>query len=93
MTKSTLRVVNMIPAGLSGETGQDSEPNLAVDPQNPARIVATAFEEQRLRDWLTPRVAALGAARVDALAICGEEAPGASFHVIERIALQGAKAA
>ncbi|MFC4764998.1 DUF1045 domain-containing protein [Dyella koreensis] len=54
---------------------------------------ATAFEEQRLRDWLTPRVAALGAARVDALAICGEEAPGASFHVIERIALQGAKAA
>lgn len=54
---------------------------------------AAGFEEQRLRDWLAPRIAALGAARVDALAICGELSPGTSFNVIERIALQGAKAA
>ncbi|SFS19365.1 Protein of unknown function [Dyella sp. OK004] len=54
---------------------------------------ATAPEEQRLREWLAPRVGALGAARVDALAICGEISPGSSFNLIERIALQGAKAA
>lgn len=53
---------------------------------------AAAPEEQRLREWLAPRVEALGAARVDALTICGEMSPGASFNVIERIALQGAKA-
>src|SRR5947209_7647284 len=36
-------VVNMIPSSLSGETNQDSEPNIAVNPQNPNQIVATAF--------------------------------------------------
>jgi hypothetical protein len=40
---STLRVVNMIPASLSGETNQDSEPNLAVNPEKTADIVGTAF--------------------------------------------------
>ena len=39
----TVRVINMIPASLSGETNQDSEPNLAVNPANPMEIVATAF--------------------------------------------------
>jgi hypothetical protein len=38
-----LIIVNMTPASLSGETNQDSEPNIAVDPANPATIVATAF--------------------------------------------------
>jgi hypothetical protein len=38
-----LRIVNMIPRALSGETNQDSEPNIAVDPENPRHIVATAF--------------------------------------------------
>jgi len=38
-----LIIVNMTPASLSGETRQDSEPNIAVDPGNPATIVATAF--------------------------------------------------
>lgn len=38
-----LHIVNMIPASLSGETNQDSEPNIAVNPQNPHEIVATAF--------------------------------------------------
>jgi hypothetical protein len=36
-------VINMIPKAQSGETNQDSEPNLAVDPANPARIVGSAF--------------------------------------------------
>lgn len=36
-------VVNMIPTVFSGETNQDSEPNLAVDPADPRRIVGSAF--------------------------------------------------
>jgi hypothetical protein len=38
-----ITVVNMIPKSLSGEANQDSEPNLAVNPNNPLQIVATAF--------------------------------------------------
>jgi hypothetical protein len=33
----------MIPASLSGETNQDSEPNLAVNPEHPTDMVGTAF--------------------------------------------------
>lgn len=36
-------VVNMIPRALSGETNQDSEPMLAVNPRNPDQIVGTSF--------------------------------------------------
>jgi hypothetical protein len=36
-------VVNMIPLSFSGETNQDSEPNVAVDPADPALIAASAF--------------------------------------------------
>jgi len=36
-------VVNIIPHLSSGETNQDSEPNLAVNPANPLEMVATAF--------------------------------------------------
>jgi hypothetical protein len=36
-------VVNMVPFALSGETNQDSEPMLAVNPQNETEIVGTAF--------------------------------------------------
>jgi hypothetical protein len=36
-------VVNMIPRSLSGETHQDSEPHLTVNPVNPQQIVGTAF--------------------------------------------------
>ena len=39
----TLLLVNMIPNSLSGETEQDSEPMLTVNPNNPQQIVATAF--------------------------------------------------
>ena len=35
--------VDMVPARLSGETNQDSEPFLAVNPSAPQRMVATAF--------------------------------------------------
>ncbi len=39
----TFQVVNIIPRSLSGETHQDSEPNLAVNPLNPLQMVASAF--------------------------------------------------
>ncbi|UVK47008.1 choice-of-anchor D domain-containing protein [Mesorhizobium sp. AR07] len=38
-----LTIVNMIPNLSSGETNQDSEPNLAVNPANPLEIAGTAF--------------------------------------------------
>jgi hypothetical protein len=38
-----IRVVNMTPNALSNETNQDSEPNLAVSPTDPLRIVGSAF--------------------------------------------------
>ena len=40
---SVITLVNMIPRALSGETNQDSEANLAVNPQQPAQLVGTAF--------------------------------------------------
>lgn len=39
----TINVVNMIPSTLSGETNQDSEPDITYNPTNPDEIVATAF--------------------------------------------------
>ena len=36
-------VINVIPNSLSGETGQDSEPSISVNPENPLEIVVTAF--------------------------------------------------
>jgi hypothetical protein len=41
--RERVRVVNMIPNIRSSETNQDSEPNIAVDPQNPDHIVGSAF--------------------------------------------------
>ncbi|MFF2029334.1 hypothetical protein [Arthrobacter sp. NPDC058192] len=38
-----IRIVNMIPASLSGESSQDSEPNIAINPENPTDMVGTAF--------------------------------------------------
>jgi hypothetical protein len=40
---ATLLLVNMIPSSLSGESEQDSEPMLAVNPNNPQQLVGTAF--------------------------------------------------
>jgi hypothetical protein len=39
----TVAVVNMIPVSLSGETNQDSEPNVAVNPADSTIIAASAF--------------------------------------------------
>jgi hypothetical protein len=49
-----IRVVNMIPPSLSGESGQDSEPNLAVNPEKPTDMVATAFTPAPLGGLLAP---------------------------------------
>jgi hypothetical protein len=38
-----IQVVNIIPQTLSGETNQDSEPNIAVNPADPLKIAASAF--------------------------------------------------
>src|SRR3989442_15596134 len=42
-TTNQVLVVNMIPKSLSGETHQDSEPTIAVNPANPLQIAASAF--------------------------------------------------
>ncbi len=47
-------VVNMIPESLSGETNQDSEPSLAVNPDNPLQMAATAFTPDPLSGALAP---------------------------------------
>lgn len=54
---------------------------------------ATVEEEHALQRWLALRAAALPVARVDALSVCVERAPGAAFEVLERIALRKASAA
>jgi hypothetical protein len=43
MAVRRVRVVNMIPRSMSGETNQDSEPQLTVDRANPRTIVGTTF--------------------------------------------------
>ena len=42
-TFQAVQVINMIPNSLSGETNQDSEPNIAVNPANTNQIAASAF--------------------------------------------------
>ena len=41
--QAQVTIVNMIPNSRSGETQQDSEPNLAVNPANPQHIAGSAF--------------------------------------------------
>lgn len=43
MSQRRVRVVNMIPRSMSGETNQDSEPQLTVDPERVHTILGTAF--------------------------------------------------
>ncbi|HEX9209103.1 MAG TPA: hypothetical protein VF901_01195 [Bradyrhizobium sp.] len=42
-TGKKVLVVNMMPRALSGESHQDSEPTIAVNPANPLQIAASAF--------------------------------------------------
>jgi BNR/Asp-box repeat len=48
------RLVNLIPRSLSGEANQDSEPNIAVNPAQPAEMVATAFTPDPLHGRNAP---------------------------------------
>jgi hypothetical protein len=41
--QAQVKVVNIIPNSRSGETQQDSEPNLAVNPANPKQVAGSAF--------------------------------------------------
>lgn len=47
-------LVNMIPKSLSGETNQDSEPTIAVNPANPLQIAGSAFTPDPLKGPLAP---------------------------------------
>jgi hypothetical protein len=47
-------VINMIPKSLSGEQNQDSEPSLAVNPDDPLQAAATAFTPDPLSGPLAP---------------------------------------
>jgi hypothetical protein len=49
-----ITLVNMIPRALSGESWQDSEPSIAVNPSNPQRIVGTAFTPDPFGGNLAP---------------------------------------
>ncbi|MEU5432164.1 hypothetical protein AB0G73_02175 [Streptomyces sp. NPDC020719] len=51
---STLKVVNITPVALSGDTNQDAEPNLAVNPEKPTEMVATAFTPDPMGGPLAP---------------------------------------
>ncbi|GAA0594199.1 hypothetical protein [Streptomyces crystallinus] len=51
---STLKVVNITPVALSGDTTQDGEPNLAVNPEKPKEMVATAFTPDPMGGSLAP---------------------------------------
>lgn len=51
---SEVLVVNIVPKSLSGETNQDSEPTIAVNPGNPLQIAASAFTPDPLRSPFAP---------------------------------------
>ncbi|MEU6665185.1 hypothetical protein [Streptomyces sp. NPDC046727] len=50
----TLKVVNITPVALSGDRTQDAEPSLAVNPEHPELIVATAFTPDPMGGPLAP---------------------------------------
>jgi hypothetical protein len=47
---TSVTVVNMIPYDRGGESNQDSEPNLAVNPENPMHIAGSAFTPNPMED-------------------------------------------
>ncbi|MEU9047110.1 MULTISPECIES: hypothetical protein [unclassified Kitasatospora] len=50
----TIKVVNITPKALSGDRLLDSEPSLAVNPENPNEMVATAFTPDPMGGPLAP---------------------------------------
>ncbi|MBD0674319.1 hypothetical protein [Streptomyces sp. CBMA156] len=50
----TIKVVDITPRAQSGDVGLDSEPNLAVNPENPDELVATAFTPDPMNGPLAP---------------------------------------
>ncbi|MEV7027695.1 hypothetical protein [Kitasatospora sp. NPDC093558] len=50
----TFKVVNLTPKSLSGEAEHDAEPFLAVNPENPAEMVATAFTPDPMGGGFAP---------------------------------------
>jgi len=44
-----ITVVDLIPKSLSGETEDDAEPNMAVNPANPLQVAASAFTREPMR--------------------------------------------
>ncbi|SOB85844.1 hypothetical protein [Streptomyces sp. 1331.2] len=50
----TIKVVDITPKSLSGETKLDNEPSIAVNPENPNEIVATAFTAAPLGSPFAP---------------------------------------
>lgn len=60
-------VVNMIPNIFSGETNQDSEPNLAFDPADPLRVAGSAFTPDPLGGANAPIFVSVDAGRTWAL--------------------------
>jgi hypothetical protein len=48
---------------------------------------ATQQEQQAMCTWLSSRLAKLPPARIDALTLCRESAPGENFELLERIPL------
>ncbi|MEM5406256.1 choice-of-anchor D domain-containing protein [Paraburkholderia unamae] len=71
-------VINMIPKSLSGETNQDSEPNLAVNLNNPKQIAATAFTPDPLQGPSAPIYTSNDGGKSWALNLI---VPGAGFAV------------
>ncbi|MGR4880451.1 sialidase family protein [Streptomyces sp. LARHCF249] len=50
----TLKVVNITPVALSGDRTQDGEPSLAVNPERPTDMIATAFTPDPMGGPLAP---------------------------------------
>lgn len=53
-TQRSVLIVNIIPKSLSGETNQDSEPTIAVNPANPLQIAASAFTPDPMKGAFAP---------------------------------------
>ncbi len=53
-SQPTVIVVNMIPKSLSGESNQDSEPTITINPSNPLHIPASAFTPDPAEGSLAP---------------------------------------